>query len=119
MMNGLQLKLPLDSDYMTTVRLATGGVCSLAGLDINDSEDCKVCVTECLLILMRNGFTSAEVTFLPQDGLGVKIIGKDRSGEVTPSVEDEISYALLGALVDNLQWEKGQADMAVTFRFGI
>jgi hypothetical protein len=49
-------------EYFTTVRLTVGGVCALAGFDVDTTEDFKVCVTECLLILNRNGFAAATIS---------------------------------------------------------
>ena len=57
------MELPLVSDFLTTVRLATGGVCAVSGLDVDYTEDIKVCVTEGLLILKRNGYARARVSF--------------------------------------------------------
>lgn len=59
----LSLRLALSPDVMTTVRLATGGVCSLLSLSYDDGEDCKVCVTESLLLLLRGGYAHARVVF--------------------------------------------------------
>lgn len=112
--------LPLKSDYMTTVRLATGGVCSLAGLGLDDSEDCKVCVTESLLLIMRAGYTRARLTFCGEEGLSVRISGEEAEGAVQTSQEDEISCALLGALVENLTMERGENGVSgVSFRFAV
>ena len=36
----LTLNVLLKNELMTTVRLATGGVCSLEGLSLDGSEDC-------------------------------------------------------------------------------
>ncbi len=109
----------LESDYLTTVRLATGGLCSLAGLNLDDSEDCKVCVTESLLLLMRSGYTRASIAFLEEDGLSVNIKGIEKTSLAKPSDEDEIAFALLGALVNGLAMEKNEKGVhAIAFRFG-
>ena len=50
-MNIFSITLPLTGEYLTTVRLTTGGICALADFDVDSTEDFKVCVTECLLIL--------------------------------------------------------------------
>lgn len=55
-MENFCVSLPLSSEYLTTVRLTTGGLCALCGFDVDSAEDFKVCVTESLLILKRNGF---------------------------------------------------------------
>ena len=57
------LHCPISREVMTAVRLATGAVCSLAGLDLDRGEDCKVCVTESLLLLTHEGFSEANVHF--------------------------------------------------------
>lgn len=116
----LELIIPLKSDYMTTVRLATGGACSLAGLNLDDSEDCKVCVTESLLLIMRAGYSRARISFQKGDGLFVRIAGEASEGGAESSPEDEISCALLGALVENLTMERGDNCVSgVCFRFAV
>ena len=62
-MDKFLVTLPLTGEYLTTVRLTTGGLCALAGFDVDTAEDFKVCVTESLLILRRNGFLSANIAF--------------------------------------------------------
>ena len=79
-MNGMTLELALKNELMTTVRLATGGVCSLAGLGLDDSEDCKVCVTESLLLLKHRGYLSAEIRYGYEDGFEISIEGKSVGG---------------------------------------
>ena len=112
-------KLPLKSELMTTVRLTTGGLCSLAGLSLDESEDCKVCVTESLLLLMHRGFPSAAVRFSDDKGLNVEITGEGACGKAQESVEDEISVALLNALTENVNLQKEDGCLyAIGFRFG-
>ncbi len=102
-MNTFAITTPLTGEYFTTVRLTCGGVCALAGFDMDFAEDFKVCVTESLLILKRNGFTSAEIAFAVGEALGCKIIGKNLEGEKEDSMEDEISHALLSALLGKVE----------------
>ena len=98
-MEKFSVSLPLTGEYLTTVRLTVGGLCALAGFDVDFAEDYKVCVTESLLILKRNGYVRAELDFTVGETLAVAVCGKDKSGECEESMEDEISRALLGALV--------------------
>jgi len=115
----VDMKLPLRSDLLTTVRLVTGGVCSLAGLNVDDSEDCKVCVTESLLLLMHSGFTSGRIVFEERDGIAVSIKGEDGSADGALSSEEEISVALLQALVEDLEMVRTDRGVSsVTFGFG-
>ena len=119
-MNGtLKMEFALRNELMTTVRLATGGVCSVAGLSLDDGEDCKVCVTESLLLLKHRGYTSAGIVFSCEDGLSVAIEGKEGNGERSAAAEDEISAALLSALAENVIMEKREGELAaISFRFG-
>ncbi len=118
-MNALiDLKVPLQSDLLTTVRLLTGGVCSLVGLGLEESEDCKVCVTESLLLLKHAGFLSARLVFTREKGVRVLIEGEEGGGETVSSMEEEISVALLQALVKDLSMQKTQTGASrITFGF--
>ncbi len=118
-MNALiDLKIPLQSELMTTVRLLTGGVCSLVGLGLEESEDCKVCVTESLLLLKHGGFSSAHLVFTRERGVHVLIAGEEGGGEAVSSLEEEISVALLEALVKDLCIEKTEAGAScISFGF--
>lgn len=97
--NIFSVKLPLTGEYLTTVRLTVGGLCLIADFDVDSTEDFKVCVTESLLILKRNGFIGARIDFTVGETLAAKICGV---GDVTveeDNPENEISYALLEALL--------------------
>lgn len=102
------VQLPISGDYLTTVRLTTGGLCALVGFDVDTAEDYKVCVTESLLILKRNGYTRAEVTFTVGETLKCEICGTDFVGVEEDALENEISTALLRALVGEVQFTEGQ-----------
>lgn len=100
--------LPLTGNgLMTTVRLAVGGLAAAAGLNLDDAEDFKVCVTESLLVFKRNGAVSATAHCVVKDGLEVTLFSEtDAAWKVEESVENEISFALLGALVDEVEFRK-------------
>ena len=104
-MEKFSVTLPLTGEYLTTVRLTTGGLCSLVGFDVELAEDFKVCVTESLLILKRNGYTTATIDYTVGEALGCHVMGKDRAGEKEDSVEDEISRALLSALLGAVEFD--------------
>ena len=108
--------LPLTGEYLTTVRLTTGGLCTLVGFTLDEAEDYKVCVTESLLILKRNGFTRAEIEFSLSEVLGCKVSGLDANGEKGEDLEDEISRALLSALVGKVEFLK-ENDRVVKVEF--
>lgn len=104
--NTFTVTLPLTGEYLTTVRLTTGGLCALAGFDVDKTEDFKVCVTESLLIIKRNGFACAEMTFTVGETLACAVVGAEKIGTAEPSLEDEISHALLSALVERVEFVK-------------
>ncbi len=105
-MEDITIKIPLKNEYLTTVRLTIGGVCSLAEFDVEQAEDLKVCVTESLLILKRNGFTKGTVTVSLGDLLYCKVRGEERIEKAQSGAEEDISYALLDALVGGAHYEK-------------
>ena len=105
-MDKFSVQLPLTGEYLTTVRLTAGGLCALADFDVDSAEDFKVCVTESLLILKRSGFLRATIEFTVGKTLSCSLKGLEQSGEAEDETEDEISYALLGALIGNVQYTK-------------
>ncbi|MBO5277407.1 MAG: hypothetical protein J6K86_01475 [Clostridia bacterium] len=115
-MNKFSMIAPLTGEYFTTIRLATGGLCALAGFDVEQAEDFKVCVTESLLILKRNGFTSAKITMENGEALSCQIEGEEQGGEVVETLEDEISHALLSALLGTVEFVK-DSDKVVKIKF--
>jgi hypothetical protein len=69
-----------------------------------------------MLILKRNGFTSATVTLKMGEVLACQIEGKELGGEKQETPEDEISYALLSALLGNVEFVK-DSDKVVKIQF--
>ena len=113
----LSLELQLKNELMTTVRLAVGGAASAAGLSYDDGEDCKVCVTESLLLLSRRGYTGAKISFSEEKGLNVAVEGMAKEGE-EKTEGDEISVALLNALASGVVLERSDGTVhKISFRF--
>ncbi len=102
-MDKFSIKTPLTGEYFTTVRLTVGGLCALSGFDVDLAEDFKVCVTESLLILKRNGYASAKVEFTLGEALGCAVCGEGEVGVKEEGLEDEISHALLQALLGKVE----------------
>ncbi len=115
-MEKFSVKTPLMGEYSTTVRLTTGGLCALAGFDVDTAEDFKVCVSESLLILKRNGFSSAEIEFTVGETLACRIVGAEGVGEREEGLEEEISRALLSALLGEVNFQK-DGERVVEIRF--
>ncbi len=117
MMKLMSLEFPLSADIMTTVRLVTGGVCALAGFDLDGTEDCKVCVTESILLLSRGGAKNVRLSFQRADGLQIFLEGENCKECAERSVEEEISVALLNALVEDLNVQKEKDLTRISFGF--
>lgn len=118
-MNTFTITLPLtgEGEYFTTVRLTTGGICALANFDVDSAEDFKVCVTESLLILKRNGYQTARIQFTVGEMLSCQISGMNAGEKTSESMEDEISYALLGALLGKVDFIKNDGGRVETIAF--
>ena len=115
--NKFSVSLPLTGEYLTTVRLTTGGLCSLVGFDVDFAEDFKVCVTESLLILKRNGYKSAKIDFSVGEALGCAVVGEEFGGAQEDAIEDEISRALLSALLGEVHFETNENGVVSGIRF--
>ena len=95
-----------DSAYMTALRLVAGAICSAQDIDVDTSEDFKVCVTESAIILKNCGFESADFTFAAEDGVMCTVTGE---GGKPHESENAFSLALVSALVSecNIEDEGG------------
>lgn len=92
-----------DSEYMTALRLVAGAVCSAADIDVELSEDFKVCVTESALILKNGGFETVKAVFDANSGVSAEITG---NGGQPKEGEHELSLALISALVEECDINK-------------
>ena len=98
-MKDLTFKFHLaDSSYMTALRLVAGAVCSAHDIDVDASEDFKVCITESAIILKDSGFESVSIVFGGEDKLVCTVTGE---GGVPHESENEFSLALISALVED------------------
>ena len=122
MLELFSIDLALSAGMMTTVRLATGGVCSHVALSYDEGEDCKVCVTESLLLLMRGGYRSAHVSFSADASelyITVKGTRTRAAADAASAEEDEIALALINALAQQVTMEQREgAIAAIAFAFG-
>ena len=115
----MSLEFPLSTQIMTPVRLVTGGICALAGFDLDDAEDCKVCVTESLLLLLHRGGTNVRVCFEQEDGgLKISFEAEHNGDKQEKPAEEEISVALLNALVSDLNISTKEQLMSISFGIG-
>ena len=72
-----------------------------------------------LLLLKHAGFLSARLIFTREEGIRVFAEGEEGGGEAVSSMEEEISVALLQALVEDLKMERTESGVtSVSFGFG-
>lgn len=114
----MSLEFPLNHSILTAVRLVTGGICAQLGFDLDGTEDCKVCVTESLLMFSRRGGKNVRVVFEKEDCLKISFESEktEQLGEKT--AEDEISVALLSALVHDLFIDAENGRLRISFGIG-
>lgn len=92
-----------DSTYITALRLVAGAICSAHDIDVDTTEDFKVCVTESVLILKGCGFDCAKIVFKGGDGIVCTVEGE---GGTPKAGENEFSLALISALVSECGIDK-------------
>lgn len=103
-----------DSEYLTAVRLVVGAICSSADVDLDATEDFKVCTTESCIILKNCGFENVELTFGTQGGVYAIVSGN--GGECAEG-DNDFSLALISALVSSCDIEKcGEAIAKITLK---
>lgn len=103
-----------DSEFLTALRLCAGAVCSLADLDVDAIEDFKVCVTESANILKNGGFEEVTACFSVDGSVCCRLSGE---GGKTFAGDNELSLALIGALVSDCKIEKnGEVISKVTLK---
>lgn len=104
-MNGdFCIRFPLKEKYFVSLRLATAGVCDLAGLDVEETEDFKLCVAEACLALMRAGYCSAEVALREENGVSATVTGAEEGCVCGKRAADgaEFTLSLLRELVSEV-----------------
>jgi hypothetical protein len=94
-----------DSEYFTALRLIAGSVCSVKDVDLDALEDFKVCVTESALILKNGGFEQVKAEFLTDNNVQCTLSGV---GGKEQKSDNELSLALIGALVSDCEIEKSE-----------
>lgn len=103
------LQIPLCSNNLLCARLTTSAVCSLLKLNIDESEDIKVCVNEACLIIMGNNFSRVRLKYDMQENLRISVQGDGNCGSNSINLDKnakEISLMLLNSLIDKVEYQK-------------
>ncbi len=101
----IKLSLPLISECVVSARLTAGVVCSILKLDIDQTEDVKLCVSEACNILLGQNFCVAEISFDFEDKLAMEVSGISCGDEHMAEGETfDLSVMLLNALSDSTEF---------------
>ena len=92
-----------DSEFMTAVRLTVGAVCAVADVDVDVTEDMKVCVNESCLYLKDCGYKDVTVQLSCDGGVVATVCGE---GGTPKENENQFSLALISALVSSCEIER-------------
>ncbi len=92
-----------DSEFMTALRLTVGAVCAAADIDVDSSEDMKVCVTESCIFLKDCGYENVEVRLGCDGGVTACVCGV---GGAPQDKDNGFSLALISALVSSCEIER-------------
>ena len=101
----IKLSLPLLSECIISARLTAGVICSILKLDIDQTEDIKLCVSEACNILLNQNFCTAEITFDFEDNLKLEFFGTScTKGQLSTNDSTDLSVMLLNALSDSAEF---------------
>lgn len=104
-MDNIEIKLPLEKRNLMPVRLFIGGLCSVCGFNLEETEDVKVAVSEALLMLLTNGYRRCKISASIDSDMQVVLSGEEHGGNVQPC--SEFALVLVRELIDHFSIESG------------
>lgn len=106
----IKLTIPNKPDYISIVRLTTSAICSNIGLNIEDIEDMKVCISEaCINALCKSDEVSIEFQ-VKTDRLIMKVnnVSVNEDKEIDLKKEIDLGILIIESLMDDVNFtEKG------------
>ena len=112
MRDSITLSIPAKPDYLVTARLTASSVASRMGFDLNDIEDIKTAVAECLLIVMAAQKSKEIVMTLINDDGSLVIEVEGVAGKAPESEYEKgdgsLSRYLIEALADEAQFDEDE-----------
>ena len=91
----IDMTLPLSSECLVAARLTAGAVCNILGLDIEEADDVKLCVSEACNLIFAQHFGAASIRFSFEKDLCVEIRGDQPSEGPDKEVDEDMSRLLL------------------------
>ena len=118
-MDKIRLSIPGKPEYRTMIRLMSGSVAALSGLDIDAAEDIKTCVSEACKLISCHGedrFSDEyEIEYLVESGtIEIKIVDRCKCHSIekkckpcTHCPEDgELGKVVIRSLMDEMEFGK-------------
>jgi len=109
-MEKINLTIPKQSEYMSTIRLTTSALANLKGFNIDGIEDLKVIISEVCSFFIKNienNSESFEIKYIISDNnLTVEVIDLN-SGEVSEidKINSEMSIMIIESLADKYEFD--------------
>ncbi len=111
----IDMTLPLSSECLVAARLTAGAVCNILGLDIEEADDVKLCVSEACNLIFAQHFGAASIRFGFEKDLCVEIRGDQPSEGPDKEVDEDMSRLLLDTLSDRVDYaEEGGKLVRIT-----
>lgn len=110
MSDKITLKIPSKPEYLLTARLTASSIGSRMGFNVDDIEDIKTAIAECLIIIMQQEkINDIEMQFINSpDSLEISVEGIKGNDSITEIEEKDSSLGkyLIEALSDGIEFEE-------------
>ena len=109
------LQLPIClSKNLICARLTTSAVCSMLNLDIEETEDIKVCVNEACLMIMSGNYKSVKVVYNTDNNLMITVTGEGKCDKIKVFNQEskELGLTMLNSLIDNVEYHKTNGNVS-------
>lgn len=100
----IDMTLPLSSECLVAARLTAGAVCNILGLNIEEADDVKLCVSEACNLIFAQNFGAAFIRFGFERDLCVEIRGDQPIQEQGKKVDEDMCRLLLDTLSDHVDY---------------
>ena len=104
--DNIQLSLPVNAAYVSSVRLTASSIAYRMGFDIDSIEDIKAAVSEACTFVINKAPASYNTSFVISFDLketNIEILIQLEKGIHISSDENEMSLVMINALVDKLE----------------
>lgn len=105
-MDSIILKIPANTKYMCTVRLAISSIASKINMDIDVIEDLKVSISETMNLLAEDHDELEYKVNLYDEKIEIEVFTENIHKNFRESEENKFSVMILENLVDTLEFRR-------------